>query len=272
MTDNKYTYRSQVTDESDDLAFEISNVEIDPSTPDEIRRESIKRLIELHRESKPLEMEKRRILATLSDPDKRKEVVNLTISSAQNIMSNCTLTETEEDILYKDFSDKDKQLLKGERGSKINGIFSAVVSDSTVKDGVVAIKELVNFDTRKVRQDKRVGKTLDTLYLHKKQFDQAAQLKLHSEQIARLLLAQKENEDKFNQIGNALLYVEVKMNALKILGVSDKKAELYKLRLQYPSLTQQQLGDIIGKPRLTVIRWLKEINKLTPKEIENDTK
>jgi hypothetical protein len=259
---NKLTYAELAGED-----FDISSIEIDPMTPEEVRREGVKRLTEIHREMKPLEMEKRRVLSVLSDPLKKKEVLDLTISSAQNIMANCTLTQSEEDVLYKDFTEEDKDLLKGERSMKINNVFGAVSSDVRVKEGITHIKELVPFDTRKIRQDKRVGKTLDTLYLHKKQADQAEQLRIHGEQIAKLILAQKQNDEKFNQIGNALLGLDEKLGALSTLGLSPKKIELYRLKLQNPDKTQQELGEMIGKPRLTVIRWLKDIDAITPKPV-----
>ena len=242
--------------------FDVSTVEISQLTPEEVKKAGIKRLNEIHREMRPLELEKRQVLWLLSDPLKKQQVIDLTVSSARNIMSNCTLEHTEDDLLYRGFSSENKELLKGERGMKVNNLFSTITQDSTIKEGVQDIKDLVKFDTRKVRQEKRVGKTLDNLYIHKKQADQAKELMLHREQIAMLVLAQRYNEDRFEQIGNALLQHEDKLKALAILGVEQKKIDLYELTLKEPKLTRDVLAERIGKSKRTVISWLQEIEQL----------
>lgn len=246
----------------DDLGsedFDITSIEISELTPDEVKKAGIKRLTEIHKEMRPLELEKRRVLSLLSDPLKKQEVIDLTVSSARNIMTTCTLENSEDDVLYKGFTEEGKELLKGERSMKVQGLFTTVAKDDVVKEGITEIKQLVSFDTRKVRQEKRVGKTLDNLYLHKKQADQEKELLKHREQLAMLMLAQKQNEERFEQIGNALLVHEEKLKALAVLGVEQKKIDLYKLRVENPELTQQELSEMIGKSRLTVIRWLKDI-------------
>lgn len=248
--------------------FDVSTVEISQLTPEEVKKAGIKRLNEIHREMRPLELEKRQVLWLLSDPLKKQQVIDLTVSSARNIMSNCTLEHTEDDLMYRGFSSENKELLKGERGMKVNNLFSTITQDSTIKEGVQDIKDLVKFDTRKVRQEKRVGKTLDNLYIHKKQADQAKELMQHREQIAMLVLAQRYNEDRFEQIGNALLQHEDKLKALAVLGVEQKKIDLYELTLKEPSMTQQELADSSGVNRRTVIRWLKDIEEVKTKSTE----
>ena len=247
--------------------FDPGSIEISDLTPEEVKKAGIQRLLELHKEMRPLELEKRRVLSILSDPLKKQEVIDLTVSSARNIMTTCTLEHSEDDVLYKGFTQESKELHKGERGMKVNNLFSTVVKDDVVKEGVSEIKELVKFDTRRVRQEKRVGKTLDSLYLHKKQADQEKELLKHREQLAMLMLAQKHNEERFEQIGNALLIHEDKLKALAVLGVDQKKLDLYRLKIENPSLTQQELSEIIGKSRLTVIRWLKEIGAVQLKAV-----
>lgn len=262
MTDNKYTYRSQVNDEGDYDDFDISSVEIAPDTPEDIREEGIKRIIELNRKIRPFELEKRKVMSILSDPVKREKVTDLAINAGQNIMLNNTLMDSEDDVLFKDFTFADKELLKSERSSKINKIFEIVSSDGVVSQGITEIKDLVKYDTRKIRQDKRVGKVLDSLYLHKRQKDMAEQLKEHSESIAYLKLAQKETDNKLEQIGDVLIQWEDKFKALALLGVTSKKIELLKLSILHPTLTQEELGNKIGKPRRTVIRWLKDLKSV----------
>lgn len=262
MPDNKYTYRNQVADETDYDDFDINSVEIAPDTPEDIREEGIKRIIELNRKIRPFELEKRKVMSILSDPIKREKVTDLAINAGQNIMLNNTLTHSEDEVLFKDFTAGDKELLKAERSSKINKIFEIVSSDDVVSQGIIEIKDMVKYDIRKIRQDKRVGKVLDSLYLHKKQKDMAEQLKEHAESIAYLKLAQKETDSKLDQIGDAMLQFEDRFKALTTLGVEEKKVELYKLSQEYPKLTQEELGVLIGKPRRTVIRWLQDIKRV----------
>jgi len=245
--------------------FDIGSIEISELTPEEVKKAGIKRLTELHQEMRPLEMEKRRVLQLLSDPLKKQQVIDLTVSSARNIMSNCTLEHTEDDLMYKGFTKENKELLKGERAMKVSNLFNKVTTDCVVKEGVQEIKELVKFDTRKVRQQKQVGKTLDVLYIFKRQADQEKELLKHREQIAMLVLAQKFNEDRFDQIGSALLLHEDKLKSLAVLGIEQKKIDLYKLQEDHPEMTQQQLADSVGKSRLTVIRWLKDIEEVMVK-------
>lgn len=271
MTDNKYTYRSQTTDESDYDDFDISSVEIAPDTPEDIREEGIKRIIELNRKIRPFELEKRKVMSILSDPVKREKVTDLAINAGQNIMLNNTLTHSEDEVLFKDFTVGDKELLKAERSSKINKIFEIVSSDDVVNQGISEIKDMVKYDTRKIRQDKRVGKVLDSLYLHKRQKDMAEQLKEHAESIAYLKLAQKETDNKLEQIGDVMLQFEDRFKALATLGIDEKKVELYKLSQEYPKLTQEELGVLVGKSVRTVRNWLSEVDLLTAKADEHIT-
>jgi len=246
---------------SDD--FDISQIEISEFTPEDIRKAGIKRLTEINREIRPLELEKRKVLSSLSDPLKKQEVINLTVSSARNIMSTCTLDNSEEEVLYKGFTQESKDLLKGERNMKVSNIFSKVVADPVVSTGVSEIKEVVKFDTRKVRQEKRVGKTLDSLYLHKKQADQEKELLKHREQLAMLMLAQQRNEQRFEQIGNALLGIEDKLKSLAVLGFKPTVLTAYRLKLENPELTQEQISERVGKDARTIRRWFKSIDALS---------
>lgn len=174
-------------------------------------------------------------------------------------------------FLFKDFTAGDKELLKSERSSKINKIFEIVSSDYVVSQGITEVKDLVTYDTRKIRQDKRVGKVLDSLYLHKRQKDMAEQLKEHAESIAYLKLAQKETDNKLGQIGDVLLQFEDRFKDLTTLGVDEKKVEIYKLSQEYPNLTQEELGMLVGKSARTVRNWLSEVDLLTAKDDEHIT-
>lgn len=98
MADNKYTCRNQFVNESDYDDFDINSVEIAPGTPEDIREEGIKRIIDLNRKIRPFEMEKRKVMSILSNPIKRERVTDLTINAGQNIMLNNTLTQSEDDV------------------------------------------------------------------------------------------------------------------------------------------------------------------------------
>ena len=104
--------------------------------------------------------------------------------------------------------------------------------------------------------------------------DMAARQKEQEERLARLelgqsqlQLAQKLNEDKFEQIGNALLSTDARLRALAVLGVKETQLEAYKLLLENPGMVVSDVASVVGKDRATVFRWLKKI-----KEIEDGTK
>lgn len=68
--------------------------------------------------------------------------------------------------------------------------------------------------------------------------DMAKRQREQEERLARLELAQKQNEDKFDQIGNALLNMEARLSALAVLGVEQKKIEAYKVYLDQSVLDE----------------------------------
>ena len=56
-----------------------------------------------------------------------------------------------------------------------------------------------------------------------------------------------------------MLDFDAKFKALEVLGLDTKKIEAYKLSLERPELTRQELADELGKSKPTVIKWLQEV-------------
>jgi hypothetical protein len=235
-------------------------------TDDEITKTNKQKLAELHREEKAIKIRKITILSALSDPEVNKRLVGLTSTAVRTIMQN-ELTEanlSEQPFVL--FSEQDQEFYMERKSKQVYNLHTKVMQDQEIGTAVEPLKEKGRLDMRTQRHKKQPHKYIASIAQAKLLMDLAKKSKEQEERLARLEIAQKSNEDRFQQIGDALLVHEEKLKALKVLGVKSLQLEAYKLKLNQPELTQEQIGLKIGKDRRTIIRWFNEIDTLIEKE------
>lgn len=226
---------------------------------DEVLLEQKRRLGEIFKEQRRLEQEKKSICLSMSDPESAQKLITLTTKAARSIMQSEITSENINAEPYKDFDQEEQEFFQDKKHKHIYNLHKKVSTDEVVQEGIVVLKEQGGLDLRSQRHKKKPSAYLGDLAKAKRLADLEARQKQTEERLARLELSQIENEKKFNQLGSAMMDFESKFEALKTLGLDPKKIEAYKLSLEKPELTRQELADELGKSKPTVIKWLQEV-------------
>lgn len=219
-------------------------------------------LFQIERERKWLERRKAAILSTLSNPEDIKRATELVTEAMKNIVESDLTRDNLTLEPFKTFSEDDKEFFDAKKYKPVKDLHKKVTSDKIVQEGIQELKKDKFYDGRKQMRKKTPN---DYIFgfanskllsdMHRRQVEQ-------EERLAKLELAQKVNEDKFEQIGNALINIESRLKALAVLGVENKKLEAYRLLLENPGMKIEDFIKQVGKGRATVFRWLKEIRAL----------
>jgi DNA-binding transcriptional regulator YiaG len=197
-------------------------------------------------------IEEKQLRMDYFDIEKRKKVLGLVTNALINIAENDVLDKKDKSLLYSGFSEEDKELLKSVRYKPINGLYKTTTDHPIVKKDIIVLKKDGGFDTRKVNKEKRPSKLFD-YFLDCKETSTKKRLE-------NVESAQQQVNMKMEQFASALATMQEKVQALEFAGFKDKINNLYKLSLEYPFASQQELADMIGKSRKTVNLWLKEID------------
>lgn len=231
-------------------------------TDNEITRSTKQQLAELYKEERAIKQKKINILSALSDPEVNKRLVGLTTTAVRTIMQNELTEDNLDEQPFSLFTEQDQEFYMERKSKQVYNLHTKVMQDKDIGYSVEPLKENGRLDMRTQRHKKQPSKYIASIAQAKLLSDLAKKSKEQEERLARLEIAQRHNEDRFDQIGNALLVHECKLKALEVLGIDKKKIDMYKIRLENPSLTHSEIASKIGKSRLTVLRWLKEIEEL----------
>ena len=232
---------------------------------DEILLEQKRRLGEIFKEQRRLEQEKKSICLSMSDPESAQKLITLTTKAARSIMQSEITSENINDEPYKDFDQEEQDFFQDKKHKQIYNLHKKVSTDELVQEGLVVLKEEGGLDLRSQRHKKKPSAYLGELAKSKRLADVERRQKEADARIARLELAQKENELKFDQIGNALLLHESILSSLAKLGVDQEKLDAYELVLKNPAWSMDRVAQELGKGRATIFRWMREIRNLKNK-------
>lgn len=248
-----YEELSNLTDE--EIALACTPTENDSEF--EIRQ---KRLLgEKQRAKRDLDNEIKAICYSISNPEDAKKLLGITVQVANTIFTQEMTIQNVSTAPYQDLVEADKEFFEAKKYKPIHNLHKKVSAD--IKEGIEKLKEEGTLDMRKQRYKKKANDYLGGLANSKLLADMAKRQKEADERLARLELAQQENNSKFEQIGAALILQNSKIDALTCLGVDTKKIEAYKLHLAKPHLTRQELADELGKSKPTIIKWLQEVQE-----------
>ena len=251
----KYDYLAGLTEE------EIT-VLAPKQDDDQVLLEQKRRLGEIFREQRRLEQEKKSICLSMSDPESAQKLISLTTKAARSIMQSEITSDNINEEPYKDFDKDEQEFFQDKKHKQIYNLHKKVSSDDVVQDGIVVLKEQGGLDLRSQRHKKKPSAYLGELAKSKRLADIERRQKEAEERIARLELSQKENELKFDQIGNTLLLHESILTSLAKLGVKQEKIDAYEIVLKNPCWSMDKVAQEVGKDRATIFRWLKEIKNL----------
>ena len=232
------------------------------SVEGEVNKTKIQQIAELRREIKLKESALKSIVVSMSNPEDTPKLVDITKTIARTILdSEITDTNIKEEP-FKHLNEQDLDFYNGRRYRPVHDLHRKVTQDDEVSGGLVKLKETGKLNSQTQWRKKKPNDWLSSLAVAKMEACNAASLRALEERMARMELAQKENEGKFEQIGSALLNQERKLKALSVLGVDKKKLHAYRLSIENPELSVDEIALRLGKHRATVFRWIKEIKDL----------
>ena len=240
---------------------------IDKAQQDKDTKElALKKVVEISRKEKELQREKISYLCALSNPEDKEKTLSLTTKAVKTIMTSEITIENRSEEPFKDFTEEDKEFFDKKKYSTVYGLHNSVVSDVEVSESIDTLKdEGMKYDGRKQRHKKKPGEYVENMASFKVLFDVVKKQKEQALQIAQLELAVQSNQDKndyrLDRIEEELIH-QRKINALLTLGVAPKKIEAYKLSLSNPDMSMTDIAHKLGKDRVTIYRWLKDITAI----------
>ncbi len=231
-----------------------------------IRREN-KRIAELQSAVKASNRELRCIFSTRGNPEDLNKLMNITTEVAQNVFTSEITDENFKEAPFNTLNEEDMEFYDDQKYRQVSGLHNKLLKDSVVSDGLVELKQTGRLNSQTQWRVKKPNDWIGRVVEAKRNAYNDARLAALEEQVAKLALAQKETDNKVEQLGNAVMLHETKLNALSVLGVSPKRIEAYKLLLENPLLSAEDIAVQLNKHRATVFRWLKEIKELEKAEI-----
>lgn len=225
------------------------------------------RLAQIGQEERLLKEEKIAICISMTDPEDASKLLNLSQRAVKNTMENEITQQNKEDQPFKDFSEDEQEFFDAKKYKTVHNLHKKIISDPEIEKGLDILKQEGTLDARKQRHKKKVNDYLGGVVNSKLIADMARRQKEQDERLARLELAQQKNEDKFDQIGAAMLGLEAKVKCLSILGLDRKKIAAWRLAMENPEMTRNQLAVAVGKSKPTVIKWLQEVESEISKSL-----
>lgn len=223
-----------------------------------IRREN-KRIAELQSAVKASNRELRCIFSTRGNPEDLNKLLDITTEVAQNVLTSEITDDNFKEAPFNTLNEEDMEFYDDQKYRQVSGLHNKLLKDSVVSEGLVELKQTGRLNSQTQWRVKKPNDWIGRVVEAKRNAHNDARLAALEEQVAKLALAQKETDNKVEQLGNAVLLHETKIDALLTLGVAPKKVEAYRLSLARPELTRQELADELGKSKPTVIKWLQEI-------------
>lgn len=254
-------------DDFDDVEDDNAPMQMTQETKEErIKREN-KRIAELQSTVKASNRELRCIFSTRGNPEDLNKLLNITTEVAQNVFTSEITDDNFKEAPFNTLNEEDMEFYDDQKYRQVSGLHTKLVKDPIVSEGLVGLKQTGRLNNQTQWRVKKPNEWIGRVVEAKRNAYNDARLLALEEQVAKLALAQKETDNKVEQLGNAVLLHETKINALAVLGVSPKKIEAYKLLLENPLLSADDIAVQLNKHRATVFRWLKEIKELEKSEI-----
>lgn len=245
-------------DDFDDDVINGEVVIVHETDNERIKREN-KRIAELQRAVKENNRELRCIFSSRGNPEDLNKLLNITTEVAQNVLTSEITDDNFKEAPFNTLNEEDMEFYDDQKYRQVTGLHDRLVKDPVVSEGLVELKQTGRLNNQTQWRVKKPNDWIGRVVEAKRNAYNDARLAALEEQVARLALAQKETDNKVEQLGNAVLLHENKINALLTLGIAPKKVEAYKLSLERPELTRQELADELGKSKPTVIKWLQEV-------------
>lgn len=258
MTDKTQQQEGVLTD-----AFSIQE-HLDYLNSPEFQELQKQRLVDNIRKQKSLEMEKRAILSSFSDPEKKLKILDTVNTVWGKVLESNTEVHTVEDIVRLAL-ERDTVLFFNE--NKYSNYFPSEVvfenhQEHPIQKSLVKDKHL---GRRQVKKQKTPLQTINYVYGAKSASDKEQRLRdieqsLHEAKgmITILAVRQLELEGKITSNEENIDEVRSKLKTVEEKYVDRRKVKFYMMYTDDNALNLQQLSKELGVTVRTLQRWLKD--------------
>ena len=257
--------RKELVDNLGITEEDLNNLEqqviFDPSVD---RASLLKEMQEINYAKRELLQREVRVRQQLANPEETKKVIEIVSRKHKTILDN-EVTEHNFSIVHKSCTTPEEELLYDKRKNQVIYNLPSVIKDH--KDHVMhkEMKKRGLLDMRKQRHKKKPSDYIDSIALAKFAMDTSKRLELLAQSVA---LTNEQNKLRFEKVDSAISELkdkhediiknlEEKVYFLITKGFTVEKANLYKMHILNPVLTQKELAASFGKTDRTVRNWIK---------------
>lgn len=235
---------------------------------DEEKKAVLRELIELQRKKKELSFMEMKLKIQLSDPEETKKMLEIVAKKHESILENFVDNDNFSEVHKINTTPEEESLYDRKKNFPLQALPSVLdkFKEHPIQKQMQKKKVI---DLRKQRHKKKPSDYLSNLAIAKLALD-------HGERIARLEEQILLSNERFHSLGLAVVDLQIKqelqegtiidvdekIDFLRNLGVHIDKLVVFKASMLNPSLTQEELGNLVGKSRNTVGTWLKNLDAL----------
>lgn len=254
----------------------ISCVFGDHATSSQLREHLKDKVIALSRIESEAKRDKRQLLSQLSDPEKVARMIKVTLKVLMAASTETLTNDTLDEKVYSYLTEEEKDFFDSTKYNIVYNLHNKAMNNQVIKEKAEEMKEAKVIDNRSLRHKSTPSKYITEFSLAKLVLDM---LKSESEKERRLAAAELsilrqaeeirsikqslEQQDKRLSVVEEVIGLdeinERKLKALSKLGVKDNVLEAYRLKLENPKMTREDIAVKLNKCKRTVVRWFVEL-------------
>ena len=254
----------------------ISCVFGDHASSSQLREHLKDKVIALSRIESEAKRDKRQLLSQLSDPEKVARMVKVTLKVLMAASTETLTNDTLDEKVYSYLTEEEKDFFDSTKYNIVYNLHNKAMNNQVIKEKAEEMKEAKVIDNRSLRHKNTPSKYITEFSLAKLVLDM---LKSESEKERRLAAAELsilrqaeeirsikqslEQQDKRLSVVEEVIGLdeinERKLKALSKLGVKDNVLEAYRLKLENPKLTREDIAVKLNKGKRTVVRWFVDL-------------
>lgn len=254
----------------------ISCVFGDHATSSQLREHLKDKVIALSRIESEAKRDKRQLLSQLSDPEKVARMIKVTLKVLMAASTETLTNDTLDEKVYSYLTEEEKDFFDSTKYNIVYNLHNKAMNNLVIKEKAEEMKEAKVIDNRSLRHKNTPSKYITEFSLAKLVLDM---LKSESEKERRLAAAELsilrqaeeirsikqslEQQDKRLSVVEEVIGLdeinERKLKALSKLGVKDNVLEAYRLKLENPKMTREDIAVKLNKGKRTVVRWFVDL-------------
>lgn len=273
----------------------ISSVFGDHACSKDLRDHIKEKVIALSRIESEARNNKRQLLSQLADPEKVSKMIKVTLKVLLAASTETLTNDTLEEKVYMHLTEEEKQFFNSTKYNIIYNLHNKAMNNQVIKEKAEEMKVAKVIDNRSLRHKNTPSKYITEFSLAKLLLDmlqsesekekrlaaaelsilrQAEEIRSIKQSLEQQAMCAQEQDKRLCAVEEVLGLDEInerKLTALSKLGVKQNVLEAYRLKLENPKLTREEIAVKLNKGKRTVVRWFVDLEEKI-KTIEDQTK